>query len=273
MFGAILTEPVSSGADIGVLFMDTSGFPSMCGHGTIGVATVAIETGLVSSRGPVTDVVLDTPAGTVVAKVHMEHDRVSAVTLCNVPSFLYREGLSVDVDGKAIPFDIAFGGSFFVLVDAEKLGYRIETATVPVLRRLAVRILQTVQREFEARHPLLDLHAIDRCEFYGAPGSSGATLRSVVFNPEGMTDRSPCGTGTSAKLAQLHAKGAIGLREKLINESFTGARFTGVAAAEIMVGPYHAIVPEITGSAYITGEATYLLDERDPLRYGFSADI
>lgn len=271
MFGAILTEPVSKEADLGVIFMDTGGYLNMCGHGTIGSATVAVETGLVPVTEPYTEVVLEAPAGIIRTKVKVENGKAVEVTLTNVPAFLYKDNLSVVIDGVTIPYCISFGGSFFALVDTTKLGYTLDAATVPALQKLGMKMLDKINKELSVKHPSLDITTVDLVEFYGpTPNPEKADMRNVVIFGEAQADRSPCGTGTSAKLATLYAHDAIKIGEEFRYESFTGSVFRGVIQGETSVGDFKAVVPQITGSAYITGMGTYVIDPTDPLKYGFS---
>ena len=271
MFGAIITEPISPEADLGVIFMDTGGYLNMCGHGTIGTATVAVETGLVPVTEPYTEVVLEAPAGIIRTKVKVENGKAVEVTLTNVPAFLYKDNLTVEVDGVTIPYCISFGGSFFALVDASKLGYNIGPAAVPALQKLGMKMLEKINQEVKVQHPTLDITTVDLVEFYGpTPNPENADMRNVVIFGEAQADRSPCGTGTSAKLATLYAWDEIKVGEEFRYESFTGSVFRGVIKEETTIADYKAVIPQITGSAYITGLGTYVIDPTDPLKYGFS---
>lgn len=271
MFGAIVTEPISPEADLGVIFMDTGGYLNMCGHGTIGTATVAVETGLVPVTEPYTEVVLEAPAGIIRTKVKVENGKAVEVTLTNVPAFLYKDNLTVEVDGVTIPYCISFGGSFFALVDASKFGYNIGPSAVPALQKLGMKMLEKINKEVQVQHPTLDITTVDLVEFYGpTPNPENADMRNVVIFGEAQADRSPCGTGTSAKLATLYAWDEIKVGEEFRYESFTGSVFRGVIKEETTIADYKAVIPQITGSAYITGLGTYVIDPTDPLKYGFS---
>lgn len=271
MFGAFYCEPVNKEADLGVLFMDTGGYLNMCGHCTIGAVTVAVEAGLVESHEGENDVVLEAPAGLIRTKALVENGKVVHVTLTNVPAFVYKDNLSLNIDGLDIPFTISFGGSFFALVDTTKIGVeQINSKTVPYLTSLGMKLLAKIAEEIPVQHPLLDITSVDLVEFYGpTPNPDKATMRNVVIFGEAQADRSPCGTGTSAKLATLHKWGELEVGEEFIYESFIGTTFKGVIKEETKVADYDAVIPMITGSAYITGVATYLIDSQDPLKYGF----
>ena len=271
MFGAFLCEPVNKEADFGVMFMDTGGYLNMCGHCTIGAVTVAVEAGLVESKEGENEVVLEAPAGLIRTKAIVKDGKVESVTLTNVPSFVYKENQKITVDGKEIEFTISFGGSFFALVDTTKLDIgEINPKTVPEYTKLGMKMLEIINRDIPVKHPLLDITSVDLVEFYGpTPNPEKATMRNVVIFGDAMADRSPCGTGTSAKLATLHHWGEIKVGEEFIYESFIGTRFKGVIKETTKVEDYDAVIPMITGSCYLTGVATYLIDPTDPLKYGF----
>lgn len=271
MFGAFLCEPVNKEADFGVMFMDTGGYLNMCGHCTIGAVTVAIEAGLVESHEGENSVVLEAPAGLIRTTAIVKDGKVENVTLTNVPAFVYKENLSVTIDGKEIPFTISFGGSFFALVDTTKLDIgEINPKTVPEYTKLGMKMMEIINKEIPVKHPLLDIDTVDLVEFYGpTPNPDKATMRNVVVFGDAMADRSPCGTGTSAKLATLHHWGEIQVGEEFIYESFIGTTFKGVIKETTKVADFDAVIPMITGSCYLTGVGTYLIDGTDPLKYGF----
>ena len=230
MFGAFLCEPVSPEADFGVIFMDTGGYLNMCGHCTIGAVTVALEAGLKESHEGENEVVLEAPAGLIRTRAYVKDGKVEHVTLTNVPSFVYKENVSVNIDGKDIPLTISFGGSFFALVDSTKLDIgEINQKNIVKYEELGMKIIEAVNREIPVKHPLLDIDTVDLCEFYGpTPNPEKASMRSVVIFGDSMADRSPCGTGTSAKLATLHHWGEIGIGEEFVYESFIGSLFRGI---------------------------------------------
>lgn len=270
MFGAIVVEPISEEADLGVIFMDSGGYLNMCGHGSIGTATVAVETGLVKVQDPYTEVVLDTPAGIIKTKVKVEGGRAVEVSILNVPAFLYKKDLRVEINEYGIiPVDISFGGSFFALVDTEKIGIPIEQRNLNALTDLAMKLIRKINETVEITHPYLDITKVDLVEFYGKPANPKANLKNVVIFGEAQVDRSPCGTGTSAKLAYLYETGKIGLGQKFVYESITGSMFSGKVTKEVNLDGRIAIIPEITGSAYITGINQLILNDYDPHQYGF----
>jgi proline racemase len=271
MSGAILQPPTRDDADWGVLFVEVSGCLPMCGHGTIGVATVLVETGMVEVREPETVVRLDTPAGLVEARVAVDGGRARAVTLRNVPSFLLAADRSVDVEGLgAVGYDMAFGGNFYAIVAAAAVGLDADAAHADALIERGLAVMAAVNRAAPPVHPADERIAGCRHVIFHAPGRDGAAARSATSIEPGWLDRSPCGTGTSARMAQLHARGALAVGDDFVNESLIGTRFTGRLVAETEVGGLPAVVPEITGRAWITGMGQYLLDADDPFPAGFA---
>ncbi len=266
MSGAILQPPTRDDADWGVLFIEVSGCLPMCGHGTIGVATVLVETGMVDVREPETVVRLDTPAGLVEARVAVEGGRARAVTLRNVPSFLLERDRRV---GDLV-CDIAFGGNFYALVAAADAGVEIDPARAPELIDRGAQIMDAINASGAPVHPENPEIAGCRHVVFHAPGTDGAHARSATSIHPGWLDRSPCGTGTSARMAALHARGELAIGEPFVNESVIGTRFIGRLVEETQVGGLPAVVPEITGRAWVTGMARYLLDAEDPFPAGFA---
>jgi len=266
MSGAILQPPTRPDADWGVLFIEVSGCLPMCGHGTIGVATVLVETGMVAVHEPETVVRLDTPAGLVEARVAVEDGAARSVTLRNVPAFLERRDAEVD----GLHYDLAFGGNFYVIVDAAAAGLEVDPARAPELIDAGARIMAAIDAADRPVHPADERIAGVRHVIFTAPGRDGADARGAVSIHPGWLDRSPCGTGTSARMAQLHARGELPLDRPFVHESVIGTRFTGRLVEETEVAGRPAVVPEITGRAWITGMGQYLLDPTDPFPAGFS---
>ena len=271
MSGAILQPPTRADADWGVLFIEVSGCLPMCGHGAIGVATVLVETGMVALSEPETLVRLDTPAGLVEARVAVEGGRARSVTLRNVPSFLHASDASVEVpELGSVRYDMAFGGNFYALLPAADVGLEVDAARARELIDRGLQIGAAIEAADPPVHP--DDVRIAGCKhvIFHQPGRDGADTRAATSIHPGWLDRSPCGTGTSARLAQLHARGKLGVGGSFVNESVIGTRFTGRIAEETTVGGRPAIVPEITGRAWITAMGQYLLDAEDPFPAGFS---
>lgn len=271
MFGAVLMEPADPQADLGVVFMDGTAYLNMCGHGIIGAVTVALEMGLLEMKEPLTEVTFDTPSGLVCAMAETEESRVKSVRVENVPSFLFSEEIQLDVPGIGqIPIDIAFGGNFFALVDSVHLQLKIVPENVGKLVDAAMNILRRVNRVVEVAHPTKShLRSVDLVEIHHEVKGSNVHGRNVVVFGEGQVDRSPCGTGTCAKMAALFAKGKLGLEEEFIHESIIGTTFSGRLLRKTVVGKIPAVIPEIRGRAFITGIQQFLIDPTDPLKYGF----
>jgi Proline racemase len=271
MFGAVVTAPTKPGsADLGVIFMDGGGYLNMCGHGSIGVATTAVYRKLVEVKEPYTTIVLEAPAGLIETKVKVENGKAVEVTLTNVPCFLYKEHITLDIGGFGeIAFDLSFGGSFFALVDADRMNLPLTQRNVKELVRIGMEILEKVNRQEKVSHPYLDIHSVDLVEFYGRADNERASLKNVVVFGEGQVDRSPCGTGSSAKVAALYRRGRLKMGEEFVYESITGSLFRARVLRETKAGPFDAVIPQVTGSAYITGIHEIILDPDDPFKYGF----
>jgi proline racemase len=261
MSGAILQPPTRADADWGVLFIEVSGCLPMCGHGTIGVATVLVETGRVEVREPETVVRLDTPAGLVEARVAVEGGRARSVTLRNVPAFLYeRSRRAADV-----VCDIAFGGNFYALVPVAD----VDPARADEYIRHGAEIMAAINEQPPVHPEDARIFGCRHVVFH-APGRDGADARNATSIHPGWLDRSPCGTGTCARMAQLHANGELVLGDAFVNESIIGSRFTGRLVRETTVGDLSAVVPEITGRAWVTGRGEYVLEPDDPFPAGFA---
>ncbi|MGH9347135.1 MAG: proline racemase family protein [Vicinamibacterales bacterium] len=273
MYGALLTEPVSPGSHAGVLFMHNEGYSTMCGHGVIAVTTVAIERGLLFDRQGL-EVVLDTPAGTVHARPRIvqagDSTRVDAVAFTNVPAFVHLAGHAVKLGSREVRVDIAFGGAFYAIVDTESVGTPLEARRLPELRRIATDIKAALESSVTIAHPseprLTGLYGVI---FTGPPADPEAHLRNLTVFADAEVDRSPCGTGTSAVMAVLDAMGLLPAEGPFVHESLIGTLFRGQLLTRTRVGELPAIVTEIEGSAWITGEHTFYIDDEDPLREGF----
>lgn len=272
MSGAILQPPTREDADWGVVYIEVSGCLPMCGHGTIGVATVLVETGMVEVREPQTQIRLDTPAGLVVATVDVEGTRARAVTIENVPSFVTQLDARVDVPGiGTITYDMAFGGNFYAIVQLDSIdgAPTFGREHADELLALGMRIMGAINEQSPPVHPLNP--AIDHVHHVQlvAPGSTARHSRHAMVIHPGWFDRSPCGTGTSARVAQLIARGEMAMGDELVNESIIGTHFIGRAIGETMVAQYPAIVPTVTGRAWITGTSQHMLAPDDPFPRGF----
>lgn len=270
MSGAILQPPTREDADFGVLYIEVSGCLPMCGHGTIGVATVLVETGMVPVVEPVTTIRLDTPAGLVIAEVQVSDGHADSVTLRNVPSFAVALDQLVDVPGLgAVEYDLAFGGNFYAIVSLEQIGLPFDRAHKDELLAAGLAIMAAIEAKGEPVHPIDP--TIRGCHhvYLKAPGSTALHSRHAMAIYPGWFDRSPCGTGTSARMAQLHARGELPLDQDFRNESFIGTSFTGRLVETTEVAGIPAVIPTITGRAWVTGTAQYMLDPSDPFPQGF----
>lgn len=272
MCAGILTEPAHPEAHAGVIFLEPIGCVPMCGHGAIALATALVQTGRVEAVEPVTAVTLDTPDGIVRARVQVEGGRPRAATIRNVASFPYRQDLRILVDGMApLPCDIAYGGTFYAMVPAPAAGVRLVPEEADRIVEAGERIRRAILEQVEIRHPLRPgaKEEVLYIQFYDAPVHPRAHLRNaVVVAPCGI-DRSPCGTGTSARMAQLWGQGKLRLGEEFVHESIVGTLFFGKLVETTRVGDREAVVPEISGRAYLTGINQLVVDPEDPLSAGF----
>jgi proline racemase len=269
--GSIVTAPSTPGADFGIIFIEVSGFLPMCGHGTIATATVLVETGMVEAKEPYTDLTFDTPAGLIKARVAVEDGVVKDVTIQNIPSFVIKQDLVVDVPKLGqVKLDIAYGGNFYAIVQAEPLGLELAPECYREVIDTGSLIREAIYEQVQIEHP--ENPAINRCShvrFIASPRDPRAVTRNtVLYSAEGI-DRSPCGTGTSAEMAYRYARGMQRLNEEFVSESIIGSIFYGRLIEETKVGPYTAVVPTIRGSAYVTGLQQFVLDPRDPWPSGF----
>ena len=276
MSGAILQPPTRPDADVGVLFIEVSGLLPMCGHGTIGTATVLVETGMVEVTEPVTTIRLDTPAGLVVARVVVADGHAESVTITNVASFATGLDCSVEVPGLGrVDYDMAFGGNFYAIVELDALGLPFDRSAKQQLLDAGLAIMDAVNDQARPHYPARPDIAGCHHVYLTAPGSTARHSRHAMAIHPGWFDRSPCGTGTSARMAQLHARGQLPLDTEFVNESFIGTTFTGRLVEQIEIPgdgeqPIRAVVPTITGRAWVTGTAQYMLDPTDPFPAGFA---
>lgn len=272
MFGSIITEPCIKEADFGIIFMDGGGYLNMCGHGSIGAMTIAVETGMVPAVEPVTHIKMEAPAGLIKGEVKVQDGRAREVSIVNVPAFLYKSDVEIDVpDLGKIKVDISFGGSFFVLVSSDQLGVDVDPKNINKLRDFGLQIREIVNKTVPMQHPTLShIKTADLVEIYGKATHPDAHYKNVVVFGNGNIDRSPCGTGTSAKMATLYSKGHLKVGEQFVYESILGTLFKGKILDTLKIGEFDAITPQITGSAYITGFNHFVIDEDDPVKYGFT---
>jgi proline racemase len=280
MSGAILQPPTRPDADAAVLFIEVSGCLAMCGHGTIGVATVLVETGRVPVVEPVTTVRLEVPAGLVTAEVEVVGGRARAVTITNVASFVHATDVALDVEGIGeVVVDVAYGGNFYALVPADRLGVGLAADDEAELVRRGMAVVRAADAAVAPVHPEdARIRGIEHVVVTapGDPGGSGGDPagarvdgRSATVIHPGWIDRSPCGTGTSARMALLHHRGELALGAPYVHASFIGSRFLGRLVAATEVAGRAAVVPTIRGRAWISGTGTLVLDPEDPFPAGF----
>ena len=290
MYGALLTEPVSAESDAGVLFMHNEGYSTMCGHGVVAVTTLVFERDLISPKRA-GELVLDSPAGSIRAKPRIaapgrSHEmgptgagdnapaplprRVESVSFVNVPSFVLHGGVPIRLGARQMLVDVAFGGAFYAIVDTEAAGIPIDIVRLQDLRRVGMEIKKAVEAARSVVHPAdPGLKGIYGTIFTGQGRDRSADLRNVTIFADAEVDRSPCGTGTCAVMAVLDAMNLLPDGRPFVHESLIGTLFRGRVVARTKVGDCDAIVPEIEGSAWTTGEHTFLIDDEDPLREGF----
>jgi 4-hydroxyproline epimerase len=272
MSGSILYPSLREDCDIGVLFIETSGCLPMCGHGTIGMVTIAIERGLVSPREPGT-LALETPAGRVLVHYSMENGKVRSVRLTNIPSYLHASGLEVDCPelGGSLIVDVAYGGNFYAIVEPQAIYHDLDELSAQTILSLSPVLRDRLNERYTFEHPEDPrISGLSHLEWTGRPKQPGSDARNAVFYGDQAIDRSPCGTGTSARMAQLAARGEMGEGDSFVHESYIGSQFTGRIEAVTRVGDFPAIVPSIEGWARIYGDNTITVDPADdPYWRGF----
>lgn len=273
MFGAVITEPTSNDADMGVIFIENAGYLDMCGHGSIGLVTVLLATGLLEKdkqeNSDNQEVILDTPAGKINTRAKIEDGEVKSVTIRNVPAF-FHASVAIELKGLGrVPVDIAYGGNLFGLVNAKYLDLRIKPENAAKLAQRSLSIREMLNQKTGDHLPKVNGKKmnIKLIEIYE---ESSPPRNVVVFGP-GQIDRSPCGTGTSAKMAVLYERNKLKIGESYPYRSIIDTEFIGKIVEEVKIGKRKAIVPEITGSAYVTGFHQFVIDKNDPLKYGISA--
>jgi proline racemase len=273
MVGAVLVRPSDPRAALAAFFVDAAGYLTMCGHGTMGLVTVALEEGLLSRKAAEHGAV-ETPAGLVRFRAALTGSRVREVTLCNVPSFLFLKSAVVALGSpRSVSLDVAYGGNWFALVDARQFGLKIVGENLRSFVELGMSILSAVNRTVHVEHPTRrSPETIDLVEFYDEEeqfARSGVDSRNVVIFGKGQCDRSPCGTGLSARMAALYARGQLALHDDYFSSSILGSVFRGRLIDVVDLGSMRAVIPEITGRAWITGRQTLIFESDDPLAHGF----
>jgi trans-L-3-hydroxyproline dehydratase len=275
MYGCILTPPVTPDADFGILFIHNEGFSSMCGHGIIAITTVVLETGMLPMTTPETKVGIDAPAGLITAYARIGGGRVKSVYFRNVPSFVVALDELVDVPGLGkVKYDLAFGGAFYAYVQVEDVGLTCTPEHYRALIEKGMAIKRAIMRSRTIPHPFEpDLSYLYGTIFIGPPVHPDSHSRNVCVFAGGEVDRSPTGTGVSGRLAIHFERGEITVGQSIKIESILGTSFIGRVAEATTFGPYLAVIPEVEGTAYITGRNELLIDPRDPLKYGFMMSL
>ncbi len=271
MYGCLIVPAVTEGADFGVLFLHNEGWSTMCGHGIIAVTKVALETGLIPMRTPETVVRIDSPAGLITATARVANDHVESVRFLNVPSFVLDLDQRIHVPGLGeVCYDLAFGGAFYAYIQAADVNLTCSSHEFSQLIDVGMQIKKAVMAQRPISHPFEDALSFLYGTIFIAPSlSANADSRNVCIFADGEVDRSPTGTGVSGRMALHYARREIEIQEPLVIESIIGSQFTGRVIEETTFGPYRAVIPEVEGTAHITGTATFLVDPDDPLKDGF----
>ncbi|WP_066291804.1 proline racemase family protein [Bacillus sp. FJAT-29937] len=270
MYGCIITPPASPHADFGVLFMHNEGWSTMCGHGIIAVMTLGIETGMFDLSGGKEKFIIDSPAGEVVAYAKYNGNQVESVSFENVPSFVYKKEVPVKIDGYEFTVDIAYGGAFYAVVDSKEMDLKVNFKDVAALQTWGGKIKHYIESQMEVKHPLEPgLKGIYGVIFSDEPNKDGADLRNVTIFADEQVDRSPCGSGTTARAATLVEQGRLKEGESFVHECITDGQFIGEILSLTKVADYDAVISKVSGQAYITGFHQFVVDPRDPLKQGF----
>ncbi len=271
MYGAVITEPVSSEADFGVIYLHNEGYSTGCGHAVIALGKVAVLTGIVDAKEPITEVKIDTPSGLVRVFVEIKEGKIKRVFFHNVPSFVYLMDKVIEIpEIGEIRYDIAYGGDFYVFVNSEDIGLKCTPDYYRNLIYMGMKIKKAVMKNVEVKHPFEeDLSFLYGTIFTCPPQDEGSHSRHVTIFANGEVDRCPTGTGVSARLPLLYQRGEIDLDEEIVIESIINTKFTGKIVKEVEYGPYKAIIPEVSGDAHVIAKNTFIIDPDDPLKYGF----
>lgn len=267
----VLLPPTRPDADVAAFFMEAHGYLPMCGSDTISTVTVLLETGRLPITGPQTLVRLETPAGLIEATARVEDGRVRGVSFVGAPAFCLLPEQKLEIPGfRMVQLDVSYGGNFYAIMDAAQFDLDLAPDTVDRAVGIAAAAHRAVNSELEVRHPALpSVRGVTHVQLFNEPVEDGGATKVMVIMPRGLVDRSPCGTGTTAKVATLYSKGLLELGQPFIHRSVTGASFTGRPVEPCQVGSVSACRVEITGSAFLTADSTIYLDEGDELAAGF----
>ena len=275
MSATLITEPCTPGTDVGILYFESSCWMPMCGHDTIGVTVAMIEAGLVEVTEPITKISLDTPAGVVDVEAKVVDGSVQEVSFVNAPAMVLKRNVTVDTKLYGpVTMDISWGGNVYAILPVSVTGLEIKPKNAPKFIDIAQSLAEDINAQVEVKHPTLDfVNCVTHVEFAGPPKTPGADIQNCVFGLPKVIDRSPCGTGTSAKAALLYDEGELKLGESFVHESIIGSLFKCEVAEELEIGGVKAIRPRITGNACVTGFSTWILDPKDPFPEGFLLGI
>ncbi|SAL26457.1 proline racemase [Caballeronia udeis] len=271
MYGGYLTEPVSEGADFGVIFVHNEGYSDHCGHGVIALATAVVELGWIERTSPETRVGIDAPCGFIEAFVQWDGDHAGNVRFVNVPSFIWQRDVTVATPSFGnVTGDIAFGGAFYFYTDGAPFDLPIRESAIDKLIQFGTEVKAAANAAVKVKHPEIpELNHVYGTIIANQARHAGSTQANCCVFADREVDRSPTGSGTAGRVAQLYLRGLLGKDETLINESVIGTVFKGRVLSETKLGPFDAVIPEVEGKAYICGFANWIIDDRDPLTYGF----
>jgi trans-L-3-hydroxyproline dehydratase len=271
LYGGYLTEAVTPEADFGIIFLNNMGYSPHCGHGVIALATAAVELGWIERKSPETRVGIDAPCGFIEAFVQWDGKRAGSVRFVNVPSFIFKRDVTVDTPtfGK-VTGDIAYGGATYFYVDGRPFDIAIRENNLQEIMQLGYEVKAAVNAKMPVIHPEIpEFNDVYGVMVYGDPRHEGSTQANCCVYADRAIDRSPTGSGTAGRIAQLYLRGEISQSDTLVNESIIGTVFKGRVLSETKVGDYDAVIPEVSGKAYICGFANWIIDEEDPLAFGF----
>jgi len=270
MYGCILTPPNTSESDFGIIFMHNEGYSTMCGHATIAITKLAVEMGWVELQEPVTTIKIDAPCGQLTAYAQVQKGVVTSVSFDNVPSFLFQKDLKLDLEGYGeLKVDVAYGGAFYAFVNADEMGIEMVPSNINKLIKVGMDVKRATQESIEVRHPFeTDLSFLYGTIFTGK-SLGNADSRNVCIFADGEVDRSPTGSGVSARMAIQYAQGTMKIGDSMKIESILGSTFVGSIKETVDYGGLEAIIPNVAGTAFITGQHEFIIDPQDPMKDGF----
>lgn len=271
MYGGYLTSPITPGADFGIIFLHNEGYSDHCGHGVIALATAAVELGWVARTSPETRVGIDAPCGFIEAFVAWDGNHAGTVRFINVPSFIFQRDVTVHTPSfGAVTGDVAFGGAFYFYTDGAPFGLAIEESNVEALKRFGAEVKIAANKAVKVVHPHIpEINHIYGTIIHGKPRQTGSTQANCCIFADREVDRSPTGSGTAGRVAQLFLRGEVAMGERIVNESIVGSVFSAKVLSTTTEGDFEAVIPEVEGTAFVYGFANWVIDERDPMKHGF----